>query len=304
MTTKNAIEGTYQAGFEKLISDIRAVVLEEDKTLLDSFDIYAQEARFSRSVFDPDIKKLKPGASILEVGAGMMLLSCQLKKEGFNITALEPFGDGFSHFSHLQKLVKDYAAESEIEPSYLECGAEEIGLTDEFDYAFSSNVMEHVDDVGEVLAKVTSSLKANSTYRFICPNYAFPYEPHFNMPTLGGKKLTERVMWKRIKGNRKLPDPIGTWKSLNWITPTRVKRICRNELNLDAQFNSNIFIQYLQRALNDPLFQQRRGKHLSTFLRLLNSIGLFKIIYLVPIQWLPVMDCSIASASPNQNEHS
>ena len=299
MPTENTIEGTYQAGFENLISDIRTIVLREDKTLLDSFDIYAQEARFSRFVFDSDIKKLKPGASILEIGAGMMLLSCQLKKEGFNMTALEPFGDGFSHFAHLQRLVKNYAAESEIEPIYLECGAEEIKLTNEFDYAFSSNVMEHVGDVGEVLAKVTASLKANSIYRFICPNYAFPYEPHFNMPTLGSKRLTERMMWKRIKGDNKLPDPIGTWKSLNWITPKMVKRICHNKLNLDAQFNSNIFIHYLQRSLNDPLFQQRRGKHLSRFMRLLNSIGIFKIIYLAPIQWLPVMDCSIISASPD-----
>lgn len=293
MPLENTVEGAYLADFEILISDIRASVLKEDDALAESFDIYAQEARFSRYVFDSDIKKLKPGASILEVGAGMLLLSCQLKKEGFDVTALEPLGDGFSHFAHLQRLVKIYATESQIEPIYLECGAEDINKINEFDYAFSSNVMEHVENVSEVLEKVFLSLKPNSIYRFICPNYAFPYEPHFNMPTLGGKKLTERFMWRRIESDTKLPDPVGTWRSLNWITPKMVRRICHNKPGLTAQFNSDIFIKYLERSLNDPLFQKRRGEGLSVFLRLLSSVGIFKIVNLVPIQWLPVMDCSI-----------
>lgn len=285
----------YFPDFETLISDIRANMLKENEDLLESFDIYAQEARFSRFVFDSDIKKLIPGASILEVGAGMMLLSCQLKKEGFNVTALEPLGEGFSHFAHLQRLVKSYAVEHKIEPVYLECGAESLQKIKEFDYAFSSNVMEHVDNIGEALEQIYLSLKPGSMYRFICPNYAFPYEPHFNMPTLGGKKLTERLMWRRIEGDTKLPDPVGTWKSLNWITPRMVKRICRDRLGITPQFDSDIFNKYLERALDDPLFQQRRGGRISGFLRILNSVGLLKLVKLLPIQWLPVMDCSISN---------
>lgn len=290
---ENNIEKNSSADFEILISGIREGVLKEDTGLVESFDIYAQEARFARFVFDSDLKKLKPGASVLEVGAGMMLLSCQLRREGFNVIALEPLGDGFSHFSHLQRLVKSYAAEHKIEPTYLECGAEDIKQIEKFDYAFSSNVMEHVENIGEVLERVYLSLKPKSIYRFICPNYAFPYEPHFNMPTLFSKKLTERIMCRRIKEDKNLPDPEGTWKSLNWITPSKVKRICREKQGLNVWFDSGTFIKYLERALNDPLFKKRRGKRLSLFLRFICSLGVFKIVNMIPIQLLPVMDCTI-----------
>ena len=279
--------------FESLISDIRSSVLDLDDAMLDYFDIYAQEARFARHIFDADLCKLRPGAAVLEVGAGMMLLSCQLVREGFDVTALEPFGEGFSHFATLQKLIKDYAAENDIEPLYLECGAEDLTARNKFDYALSSNVMEHVGDVGEALERVYLSLKPNGEYRFICPNYAFPYEPHFNMPTLGSKKLTERLMWKRIKNDTRLPDPVGTWKSLNWITPKMIKNICRDKMKPGIRFDSSIFSKYLERALNDPLFQKRRGKYLSGFLRLLGSLGAFKLVGIVPVQLLPVIDCTV-----------
>ena len=279
--------------FESLISDIRSIVLNVDDALLDSFDIYAQEARFARRIFDSDLCKLPPGAAVLEVGAGMMLMSCQLVREGFDVTALEPFGEGFSHFATLQKLIKDYAAENDIEPLYLECGAEDLTARNKFDYALSSNVMEHVGDVGKALERVYLSLKSNGEYRFICPNYAFPYEPHFNMPTLGSKKLTERLMWKRIKDDTRLPDPVGTWKSLNWITPKMIKNTCCDKMKPGIRFNSSIFSKYLERALNDPLFQKRRGKYLSGFLRFMSSLGAFKLVGLMPVQLLPVIDCTV-----------
>ena len=120
----NTADDNYLSSFETMISDIRDNVQAEDHTLLEIFDIYAQEARFSRFVFDSDIKELNPGSSILEVGAGMLLLSCQLQKEGFNVVALEPLGEGFSHFTKLQRLVKNYACEHKVEPHYLGCSAE------------------------------------------------------------------------------------------------------------------------------------------------------------------------------------
>ena len=43
--------------------------------------------------------------------------------------------------------------------------------------------MEHVDDVPLVLRRVMSALRPGAAYRFVCPNYRFPFEPHFDIPT-------------------------------------------------------------------------------------------------------------------------
>ena len=62
------------------------------------------------------------------------------------------------------------------------------------------NVMEHVEDPALAVDRLTAMLVPGASYRFLCPNYLFPYEPHFNMPTFGSKALTERLMRRRIEG--------------------------------------------------------------------------------------------------------
>jgi hypothetical protein len=47
----------------------------------------------------PGFVAIALGAAVLEIGAGSLLLNCQLMKEGFAITTLEPLGAGFSDFS-------------------------------------------------------------------------------------------------------------------------------------------------------------------------------------------------------------
>src|SRR3546814_21121737 len=66
-------------------------------------------------------------------------------------------------------------------PRVLDIAAEALAECDSFDFAFSINVMEHVNDVEQVIINVFNSLKENAYYDFTCPNYLFPYEPHFNI---------------------------------------------------------------------------------------------------------------------------
>ena len=153
--------------------------------------------------------------------------------------------------------------------------------------------MEHVSDVGLVLERVHAALKHGASYRFICPNYAFPYEPHFNMPTLGNKVLTGWIMRRRIENSLEIQDPDGTWNSLNWISVARVKRVCRKRMGIDVCFDAKIFECYLDRALHDPLFQARRGGLLSKILQVLHTIGVLKLMRIIPLRWLPIMDCTL-----------
>ena len=47
---------TIGPAFDDLISAVRALVHDNDAGLVETFDVYAQEARFSRTVFDEDFR--------------------------------------------------------------------------------------------------------------------------------------------------------------------------------------------------------------------------------------------------------
>ena len=112
----------------------------------------------------------------------MLLLSCALQSAGYQLSAVEPAGIGFSHIDRLREIVLGYATDRGCRPELLSIKAEQIVADAEFDFAFSMNVMEHVDDVPLVLRRIVSALRPGAAYRFVCPNYRFPYEPHFDMP--------------------------------------------------------------------------------------------------------------------------
>ena len=189
---------------ELLISGVRSRISAQAADLLPLFDIYAQEARFARAVFQSSLSGLPRSAKILEIGAGTMLLSAQLQHEGFQVTALEPVGEGFSHFTRLQKSVLEYAGEQGIAPALLASTGESLDRANEFDFACSMNVMEHVRDVTTVIERAIAAVRPGAAYRFVCPNYAFPYETHFNIPILWNKPVTRRLLRRRIENCRAL----------------------------------------------------------------------------------------------------
>lgn len=177
-----------------LLTDMRTCFNDTNPELLDLFDVYAAEAAFGRRYISSDLESLPAGARILEVGAGSLLLSCQLIREGFQVTALEPIGTGFSHFEQIRQIVQSRAATLECLPQGLDLAAEALTASDTFDYVFSINVMEHVENISMVITKIVKSLKPGASYRFTSPNYLFPYEPHFNIPTLFFKRVTEKML--------------------------------------------------------------------------------------------------------------
>ena len=281
------------ADVSEMTAAVRDLVEREAPDLLRLFDEYAGEMRFGRTLIDRNLSSLRRGATILEVGAGSLLLSCRLQQEGFDVTALEPIGSGFSHFSQLQSIVLRYARNEGFAPTLLSSTGESLSISKFFNFAFSINVMEHVADVSTVLQRVYESLTPGGTYRFVCPNYAFPYEPHFNIPTLVSKSLTRKLLWRRIEGSTNVVDPMGTWASLNWISVRSVRGICRRSIRATPHFDGSIFDVYLIRAASDQGFQDRRGSVLVAFIALLQRTKLLSLTRLIPVAALPVMDCSI-----------
>ena len=278
---------------EPMLDEVRLRVRETMPSMEPVFEDYAGEARFAFSLLEAEIASLPKDSRIIEIGAGMLLLSCFLQRSGYRVTAIEPTGEGFSHFDALRHTVLNYANEGGFTPDLRMIPAEQLDYSAEFDFAFSINVMEHVSNVSLVLHRVLAALKPRCGYRFLCPNYLFPYEPHFNIPTLFSKSLTERVFGRWIFTSSKVLDPTGTWASLNWISVVSVRRICVNECGVFPDFDRLVFYRFVMRALNDQAFQRRRGFLINSILTLLENMGATNLLKRLPVIVQPVMYCLI-----------
>ncbi len=222
-----------------------------------------------------------------------MLLSVQLQREGYQVTALEPIGAGFSSFVELQSLVLKFATAAGYAPAVLPVAVEDLEIKGVFDFAFSVNVMEHVTSVNHALANVLSALKPGRSYRFTCPNYAFPYEPHFNIPTLFSKKLTERLFRVQIFNSRRVADPVGMWASLNWISVRSVSRAIEGIPGGVVRFERAILRDILVRVVVDDQFASRRSGWVKIFARLIVQCRVHHLLTRLPASLSPIMDCSV-----------
>lgn len=275
------------------LDTVRQLFVANAPDLTPLFNTYAAEALFGRSYIDIELRQLPKAARILEIGAGSLLLSCQLVREGFRVTALEPIGEGFSHFNRMRALVLEAAKSSNCHPHTINTSAESLNEIDCFDFAFSVNVMEHVTDFGLVIKKVGRSLTADACYRFTCPNYLFPYEPHFNIATLFSKKLTRTFMRKKISGCRHLEDPEATWRSLNWINVLDLQKVMKAQPSLSITFNRRMLASTLERVVFDPAFATRRSPKVQTLITRLVRWRLHRALILLPAMMQPILDCRI-----------
>lgn len=280
-------------GIEVMLEELHAIVEKRASHLLPLFETFAQEARFARGWLGPGLANVPGSGPILEVGAGLMLLSCQLVREGYAVTALEPIGHGYSHFTELQAIVLRYAAEHGVAPVIVRIPVEELTADGEFPLVFSVNVMEHVENVPMAIRTIGKALMRGGEYRFICPNYTFPYEPHFDTLTLFSKKLTEYFLGSRILRSDKVVDPQGVWRSLNWITVSLVKREVRRAPGIEVRFGRRMFGIALLRAINDKEFASRRAGWVRMLARGIVWLRLHELTEYLPPQLHPIIDCTM-----------
>lgn len=288
---------TSSQDIDSLIDELGADIRQQAPEHLRLFEVFSQEARFARNWMAPTLAQLKPGDSILEVGAGLMILSCQLVKEGYVVTSLEPIGEGFSSFAALQSIVLNHASRLGFKPEIMACPVEALAKDQEFDFGFSVNVMEHIDDVAQGLQAIFRALKSGARYKFTCPNYLFPYEPHFNMPTLFSKSLTTRVFHGRIYQSDMVNEPAALWSSLNWINVRQLRTICYQLEGAKLEFNREILGESLERMIHDAEFAYRRPAWLRAIARSLVHSRLHRLTALLPAAVLPIIDCTLTRSA-------
>jgi 2-polyprenyl-3-methyl-5-hydroxy-6-metoxy-1,4-benzoquinol methylase len=254
----------------------------------ESFSTYMSEAEWGWHLIKDYVIELHKPATILELGAGPKILSAFIAKLGHEVSALEPASPGFSVMKELGHSVEEFALKKSIEFKSIQDTGENFNQVNTFDFAFSINVMEHVTSVEKTLDNVVSSLKVGGTYFFVCPNYSFPFEPHFSSPTLINKRLTDLYM--RDRAIRKSSDPKNSadvWNSLNWITARQVKAWANNRDDIKVYISRRSLKMYLNRSTGSKEFNSRHPI-ISRLSKLLTPIAT-----LIPITFIPVLEVMI-----------
>ena len=164
-------------------------------------------------------------------------------------------------------------------PGLLEKTAERLdpAADGKFDFIFSINVMEHIDDIDMATDAILSVLKPDGICVNSCPNYLVPYEPHYAIPMVPfAHGLTKTIFAKTI---RKQPD---IWETLNFINVPKVRRMAKRN-NVHVEFEKSLIYKSFKRLGEDEEFMSRhRGGIVGKMYRFLSATRLLSLLKLLP----------------------
>lgn len=179
--------------------------------------IYLEEhAAFFELVRD----RLRPGLRVLEVGGGLGFFHVLARAAGADIVSLEPSASGFSV---VRRFALSLLESTTMEPErFVDARIEDWPAPDaSFDLIVSNNVLEHVDDVARVMGDMCRLTAPGGVQVHHCPNYMFPYEPHYKVPVLPcAVQASGLLCWRSFRQD-------ALWQSLNSINAVAVVRLAR-----------------------------------------------------------------------------
>ena len=258
----------------------------------EKFATYVDEAFF---FFDMLVNRpsVKRATTLLEVGGGIGLLSLLLAATGKRVVCVEPESAGFGGHGEIRQAFLQAWKGQYPDVTYLDGLLEDFPeLGKDFECAIAIMVVEHVPDYPNLIRNVADHLNSGGEAHFIFTNYAFPYEPHFNIPTVFSKKLTEFFVASHLRGSWKgIENAQDFWDDLSWPTYRQVKRFLKNSI-LNYAFNRDAFISYTTR-LGSRDFISRKGP---LFQLMIPLAGLMRIAARsLPLAALPIIDVSVSS---------
>ncbi|MDX8391358.1 MAG: class I SAM-dependent methyltransferase [Mariprofundaceae bacterium] len=235
-------------------------------------ETFRNEARATLAVIAPH---MRPQSRLLEVGAGLCLFSLFLKREGYEITALEPALGGYSLFDTLRRLILDLY--NDVALPVLTCPAGELDshAHGSFDLIFSNNVIEHIPNWEGALTAMLGVLAADGCMLHACPNYSVPYEPHYGVPVLRRLPELSRRFFLPATANAEI------WDSLNFICHRQVRHFASIH-GYAVSFESGLIYQALSRMQSDPLFRERHKGFIASVADILARSGLLKLLLYLP----------------------
>jgi SAM-dependent methyltransferase len=291
--------GVVQTGADEFLTVLRAraheqlAAIEPNRSdLREQLTVYLNEAPVALDL----LKDLGPNVGavrVLEVGGGIGAVAACLAHLGFDVVAIEPGGPGFQDVLVLQRAVEAALAELPL-PSGSRIvhpiGVEDLdpGVHGVFDVVLSANVLEHVRDPLLALDRMQAVLAKGGVQTHVCPNYAFPYEPHFFVPLLPFRPSATRWLLPRSMTET------GLWASLNFVTAWQVRRWASRS-GVEVRFARGVLADALDRFVSDPVFAQRHGR-LGAVVSLLRRLGLVGLVRRLPAGLVSPMRFTVTAA--------
>jgi len=243
------------------------------------FDVWAAEAIFGWQEISP---YLDPQYRGLEIGAGPALLSAIIAKEIEQLIAIEPHSETFS----MSRAVQERVTQSQIHNlDICQQSLNDFNDNTGFDFIWSINVFEHLDDWQSSLLKTHNLLRLGGRALILFPNYNIPYESHFGLPILFSKVFTGKVFKAKIAKYESEYLCSGLWDSLNFIKTSDVISFAR-DYELNIKIDRNITRRMFKRFSSDPQLAKRH-KHLSAFIKLACRCGVPHIWSQLPASLQP-----------------
>jgi len=247
----------------------------------DLLETYLAESRIGLELIAP---YLRSGQRVLEVGSGIGALGHFLSENGIDIYGLEPSGTGFGVMTRLAAQIDEAAAESSsFSPSDKSCTALDPDVDGLYNLIFSVHVMEHVEQPAQAFAAMERVLAPDGIMLHLCPNYRFPYDPHFSaLIPFYSPAFAKRIYARRIS---KAP---ALWDSLNFIGARDFKKLAKsNELSLS--FVPGVMADTFQRLIHDEMFKKRHNGIAARLARGLAGSPLNALLKRAPATWTSPM---------------
>jgi len=202
-------------------------------------EMYIEETQYLLALVEP---YLRPGIRLLEIGGGLGLFHVIAHAKGADIVSIEPSEAGFSVFRAFGlALLSACTGEPE---RFVDARAEDLPWPEHrFQLVVSNNVLEHLGDLRRALQEMWRVLDPGGVLLHSCPNYLFPYEPHYKVPVIPcAVAFSGRICWRAFQR-----DPL--WRSLNSINAFTIMRIAHSLPGARLTFHNAI----------GPLFERLRG---------------------------------------------
>ena len=272
---------------------VENLVSFERPALLPLLATYQNEALVARKLLDSNLIKLNLDAEILEVGGGILSLTVQLASEGFRVTTVEPVADGFSNIAYLMNVYLRIAKEEKIKFNFNDSFIENTQFENKFDFIFSINVMEHLEDPYSITVHLMKFLKNSGKLRFYCPNYDFPYEPHFQKWLVYRRNKAFYLPLSRAKSRFINPsERVNVHRSLNFLTVAKLEKFF-SKANISHTLNNDALRDLLKRVEFDVQLQNRH--RLITFVvKFLVKFRMIGLVNLLPKRFWPIIDIEIS----------
>lgn len=247
----------------------------------DLVDLHFGESTFGLVEFSKVLEDRFSGAThmrCLEVGSGAGFLLTRLSRHfpQYRWEGIEPIGQGFSRFRAASEAIC-----ARYELNIHRTTFEEFESKDTFDFIFSLNVIEHVDEWRDFVVKAHSLLSPRGVAVFLCPNYTFPYEPHYAIPIVLNKSLTARVFRRYIADYDRRNDTTDLWASLNFIKRREVVDFCRKK-HIKVSFDDSVMTRMVEKLWTDEHFAERQ-RLLATPAKLLHRMGVTRLLEHFPL---------------------